>query len=67
MGNEGPVLTCMVVEVVGTVDWALLTVPGRLATVNVGFSASCGRNQTLRAVGDLIKRNQNLRAWTAVD
>lgn len=45
MGNEGPLLTCMVVEVVGTVDWALLVVPGRLATVNVGFSVSCGRKQ----------------------
>lgn len=32
----------MVVEVVGTVDWVLLVVPGRLATVNVGFSVSCG-------------------------
>lgn len=42
MGNEGPLLTCMVVEVVGTVDWALLVLPGRLATVNVGFSVSCG-------------------------
>lgn len=47
MGNEGPLLTCMVVEVVGTVDWVLLVVPGRLATVNVGFSVSCGRKQTL--------------------
>ena len=46
MGNEGPLLTCMVVDVVGTVDWALLVVPGRLATVNVGLSVSCGRNQT---------------------
>lgn len=41
MGKEGPLLTCMVVEVVGTVDGALLVLPGRLATVKVGFSESC--------------------------
>lgn len=35
----------MVVEVVGTVDWELLVVPGRLATVNVGFSVSCGEGK----------------------
>lgn len=40
MGNDGPLLTCIVVEVVGTVDWALLVEPGRLATVNVGFRVS---------------------------
>lgn len=45
MGKEGPLLTCMVVEVVGTVDWELLVVPGRLATVNVGFSVSCGEGK----------------------
>lgn len=43
MGNEDPLLTCMVVEVVGTVDWALLAEPGRVATVNVGFRVSCGK------------------------
>lgn len=41
MGNDGPLVTCMAVEVVDTVDWALLVVPGRLATVNVGFRESC--------------------------
>ena len=32
----------MVVEAVGTVDWAVLALPGRLATVNAGFKASWG-------------------------
>lgn len=45
MGKEGPLLTCMVVEVVGTVAWALLAEPGRLATVNVGFRVSCRRRE----------------------
>lgn len=50
MGNEGPLLTCMLVEVVGTVDCALLGVPGRLATVNVGFSESCWTEEEEEAV-----------------
>lgn len=41
MGNEGPLLTCMEVEVVGAV-W-MDVVPGRLVTVNAGFRASCKR------------------------
>ncbi|TNN61321.1 hypothetical protein EYF80_028448 [Liparis tanakae] len=31
MGNEGPLLTCMVVEVVGTVHWALLVPPASIS------------------------------------
>ena len=42
MGNDGPLLTCMEVEVVGAV-WMVDVVPGRLVTVNAGFSASWGR------------------------
>lgn len=52
MGKECPLVTCMVVEVVGTVSWlllqlllALLALPGRLATVNMGLSASWGREE----------------------
>lgn len=41
MGNDGPLLTCMEVEVVGAV-W-MDVVPGRLVTVNAGFRASCKR------------------------
>lgn len=40
MGKEGPLLTCMVVEVLGAV-WIVEVVPGRLVTVNAGFSVSC--------------------------
>lgn len=39
MGKEGPLLTCMVVEVLGAV-WMVEVVPGRLVTVNAGFSVS---------------------------
>lgn len=39
MGKEGPLLTCMVVEVLGAV-WMVEVVPGRLVTVNTGFSES---------------------------
>ena len=39
MGNDGPLLTCMEVEVVGAV-WIVDVVPGRLVTVNAGFSTS---------------------------
>lgn len=39
MGKEAPLLTCMVVDVVGTVAWALV-LPGRLATVKAGFRVS---------------------------
>lgn len=39
MGKEGPLLTCMVVEVLGAV-WIVEVVPGRLVTVNAGFSVS---------------------------
>lgn len=42
MGNDCPLLNCMVVDVVGAVDEALLVAPGKLATVNVGFRVSCG-------------------------
>lgn len=42
MGNDGPLLTCIEVEVVGAV-WMVDVVPGRLVTVNAGFSASWGR------------------------
>lgn len=57
MGNEGPLLTCMVVEVVGTVDWALLVLPGRLATVKVGFSVSCGTKQN----GQSVRRRSQIK------
>lgn len=39
MGKEGPLLTCMVVEVLGAV-WMVEVVPGRLVTVNAGFGVS---------------------------
>ena len=39
MGKEGPLLTCMVVEVLGAV-WMVEVVHGRLVTVNAGFSVS---------------------------
>lgn len=52
IGKEGPLLICMVVEVVGMVDWALLVLPGRLATVNVGFSVSCGRIKHFQSVSE---------------
>ena len=39
MGKEGPLLTCMVVEVLGAV-WMVEVVPGRLVTVKAGFSVS---------------------------
>lgn len=39
MGKEGPLLTCMVVEVLGAV-WMVEVVPGRLVTVNAGFNES---------------------------
>ena len=39
MGKEGPLLTCMVVEVLGAV-WMVEVVPGRLVTVNACFSVS---------------------------
>lgn len=42
MGNDGPLLTCMEVEVVGAV-WMVDVVPGRLVTANTGFSASWKR------------------------
>lgn len=42
IGNEGPLLTCMEVEVVGAV-WMVDVVPGKLVTVNAGFSASWKR------------------------
>lgn len=50
MGNEGPLLTCMEVEVVGAV-WMVDVVPGRLVTVNAGFKVSCKRR--------LSKKNQS--------
>lgn len=45
MGNEGPLLTCMEVEVVGAV-WMVDVVPGRLVTVNAGFNVSCKRRSS---------------------
>ena len=39
MGKEGPLLTCMVVEVLGAV-WIVEVVPGRLVMVNAGFGVS---------------------------
>lgn len=47
MGKEGPLLTCMVVDVVGAVGAWVLVVPGRLATVNAGFSWSWGRTNNM--------------------
>lgn len=43
MGKDGPLLTCMEVEVVGAVGMDV--VPGRLVTVKAGFRASCGRRE----------------------
>lgn len=44
MGKEGPLLTCMVVEVLGAV-WMVEVVPGRLVTVNACFSVSYTQNK----------------------
>lgn len=44
MGKEGPLLTCMVVEVLGAV-WMVEVVPGRLVTVNAGFSVSYAQSK----------------------
>lgn len=63
MGKEGPLLTCMVVEVLGAV-WMVEVVPGRLVTVNAGFRASCiqsKENSELRA-GPVLQKASRLTA-----